>query len=220
MTNRPDPDIEGATAAHARLLATIGALTDDAAGRPSLLPGWTVGHVLTHVARNADSHVRILAAAASGESVEQYQGGRAARESGIEVGAGRRATELVDDVGSASARLEELWASVPDETWDGHGFNADGDRWPCAQLPFHRWREVEVHLVDLGLGPSWVDWPDAYVARELPRVLTTLPHRLADAAARRQLTAWLLDRGPSPGDGVVGKWVLGGWEEAPSYYGR
>lgn len=216
MTNRPHADIEGATAAHARLLATVAALTDEDTDRPSLLPGWTVGHVLTHLARNADSHARILAAAAGGDSVEQYEGGWAAREAGIEGGADRSAADLVDDVRSASARLEELWASLPEAAWDGHGFNSDGDRWPCAQLPFHRWREVEVHLVDLGLGPSWTDWPDAYVARELPRALATLPVRLVDPAARRQLTAWLLDRGPSPGDGVVGQWVLGGWEEAPS----
>jgi len=220
MTNRPDADITGATAAHARLLATIRDLADGEVRRPSLLPGWTVGHVLTHLARNADSHVRMLEAAAAGGSVEQYEGGRTARQSGIEVGAGRQAAELVDDVRSASARLEKVWASLPDDTWDGHGFNADGDRWPCAQLPFHRWREVEVHLVDLGLRPSWKDWPDAYVSRELPRAIATLPDRLADGAARRQLTAWLLDRGPSPADGVVGHWVLGGWEEAPSAYGR
>ena len=219
MTNRPQADIEGATASHARLLATIDALTDEDAGRPSLLTGWTVGHVLTHLARNADSHVRLLTAAAAGDSVEQYQGGRPARGFAIDTGAGRRASELVDDVRSASGRLEELWVALPDTTWDGHGFNADGDRWPCAQLPFHRWREVEVHLVDLGLGPSWSEWPDAYVARELPRALATLPDRLADGPARRQLTAWLLDRGPSPADRLVGRWVLGGWEEAPSAYG-
>ena len=86
MTNRPDADIEGATVAHARLLATIDALTDDDAARPSLLPGWTVGHVLTHLARNADSHVRILTAAAAGASVEQYQGGGPARDAAIEDG--------------------------------------------------------------------------------------------------------------------------------------
>ena len=34
----------------------------DAAERK--LEGWTVGHVLTHLARNADSHVRMLEAAA------------------------------------------------------------------------------------------------------------------------------------------------------------
>ena len=154
MTGRPDVDIAGATAAHARLLAAVEGLTDGDVGRPSLLPGWTVGHVLSHLARNADSHARILTAAAAGDSVEQYAGGRPARETGIEVGARRPVVELVDDVRSSAAGLEGLWGTLADEAWDGHGFNADGERWPCAQLPFHRWREVEVHLVDLGIGPT------------------------------------------------------------------
>jgi uncharacterized protein (TIGR03083 family) len=45
---------------HARLRRTLAGLTDAGARRPSLLPGWTVGHVLTHLARNGDSHVRML----------------------------------------------------------------------------------------------------------------------------------------------------------------
>ena len=215
MTNRPDADITGATAAHARLLATIRDLADGDVGRPSLLPGWTVGHVLTHLARNADSHVRMLGAAAEGDSVAQYDGGRPARGAGIAAGAHRPAGELVDDVRSSSARLERLWDSLPDDTWDGHGFNADGDRWPCAHLPFHRWRELEVHLVDLGMGPTWANWPDEYVARELPRALATVPDRVAGADLRRHLTAWLLDRAPPP-DPLV----IGGWEERPGQYGR
>ncbi len=211
MTNRPDADIAGASGAHARLLDALDRLTkasagDDWATRPSLLPGWTVGHVLTHLARNADSHVRILEAAAAGGHVEQYDGGRKAREAGIEAGAHRSVDELVDDVRSSAARLEGVWASLPDGVWDGHGFNADGDRWPCAALPFHRWREVEVHQVDLGLGASWADWPEDYVVRELPRALATLPDRLADPAARRRLTAWLLGRAPSPGDLAIDGW--------------
>ncbi len=87
---------------------------------------------------------------------------------------------------------------MPDQAWDGHAFSADGSRRPCVRLPFHRWREVEVHQVDLGTGRSWDDWPDDYVTRELPGLLATLPDRLADPAARRRLAAWLLDRAPRP----------------------
>jgi maleylpyruvate isomerase len=42
-----------------RLLATAAALTDAQAREPSLLPGWTRGHVLTHIARNADGMVNL-----------------------------------------------------------------------------------------------------------------------------------------------------------------
>ena len=54
---------------------------------PSLLPEWTRGHVLTHIARNADSFVRVLEAARRGEVVTQYEGGVAGRNADIEAGA-------------------------------------------------------------------------------------------------------------------------------------
>src|ERR1035441_5721059 len=41
-------------AATARLLATSAGFTDAQVREPSLLPGWTRGHGLSHVARNAD----------------------------------------------------------------------------------------------------------------------------------------------------------------------
>ena len=214
MTDRPEADIVGATAAHARLLGHLAGLDDAAVARPSLLPGWTVGHLLTHLARNADSHVKMLEGAAAGEEVAQYDGGVAAREAAIEEGAGRTPAELVDDVRAACDRLERLWATIPDHAWAGHGLSGGGRR-PCALLPFHRWREVEVHQADLGLGPTWDDWSDGYVSRELPRALATIPDRLADPAARRRLTAWLLDRADSPGE-----LVLEGWNVHPENYGR
>ena len=59
----PETDIVRVADANERFLDAIEGLTDDQVLRPSLLPGWTVGHVLTHVARNADSHVRRAEAA-------------------------------------------------------------------------------------------------------------------------------------------------------------
>ena len=59
---------------------------------PTGLPGWTVGHVLTHIARNADSTLRMLA------GLPQYWKGFESRIADIELGAGRRWDELVDDV--------------------------------------------------------------------------------------------------------------------------
>ena len=73
-------------------------LGDGDVRRPSRLPGWTVGHVLAHVARNADSHRRRTEGAAVNEVVDQYPGGYAGRASEIEAGAGRPASELIVDV--------------------------------------------------------------------------------------------------------------------------
>ena len=183
---------------HIRLGMTITRLTDDDARRPSLLPGWTVGHVLTHLARNADSHVRLLEGAARGEVADQYAGGDAQRAADIEAGAGRPAAELVADVLEAAARLERTWDNTPEEVWRiGEGRVSSGV-WAVAELPFRRWREAEVHHVDLDLGYGPADWPDAYVEEELARTVAGL-----DGGDRRRLLAWLVGRAGVP---KLGAW--------------
>ena len=72
---KPERDIDGCRVSHQRLEQAIAALTDEQVSRPSRLPDWSVGHVLTHIARNADSVTRRLQGAARGEIVDQYPGG-------------------------------------------------------------------------------------------------------------------------------------------------
>jgi maleylpyruvate isomerase len=206
--------VAGATAGHAPLLAALGSLTEEQARRASLLPGWTVGHALTHIARNGDSHTRMLRAALAGEAVTQYARGREQRAEDIESGAARPAAELVEDVATSAATLEAVWAQMTPQAWARHGLNADGELWPCAVMPWHRWREVELHHVDLGLGYTPADWPDAYVARELAISLALLPERL-DGPGQRQLLAWLVGRSAPPSD-----LELTGWQSRPDHYLR
>ena len=202
MTLRDFAPVEDA---HTRLRETLARLTDADARRPSLLPGWTVGHVLTHLARNADSHVRMLEAAASGDVGDQYPGGNQQRAADIEAGAGRPAGELVEDVIASAARLEGAWAATPEEVRrTGKGRVVSGI-WPLADLPFRRWREVEIHHVDLALGYGVDDWPDDYVEAELARGLPTLGDRLPAGATvdvgslnRRRLLAWIVGRSADP----------------------
>ena len=204
---------------HARLAATLETLTDADARRPSLLPGWTVGHVLTHLARNADSLVRLLEGGARGEVADQYAGGNERRAAAIEAGGGRPSAELVADVLTSAARLEATWDATPDGVWrTGQGRVVSGV-WPLADLPFRRWREVEIHHVDLGLAYGFRDWPDEYVDAELDRTLAELPGRLppgtdielvppSDALLRRRFLAWLIGRAepPAPGYPSLGPW--------------
>ena len=169
---------------------------------PSRLPGWTVGHVLTHVARNADSIVRVLEASARGEIVERYAGGYAGRAAGIEAGASRPAAEQVDDVRSTIWRLEQTWSG--DVDWDGRSLEPGGREMAVRELPHQRRREVEVHRVDLGLGDEPADWPAEYVRLDLrelemrwatrrPMGLTGLPAEALAVPPHVRL-AWLLGR--------------------------
>ncbi|HUY21189.1 MAG TPA: maleylpyruvate isomerase N-terminal domain-containing protein [Acidimicrobiales bacterium] len=213
---RPDDElaftVTGCRASHGRLLATLAGLDEELARRPSRLEGWTIGHVATHLARNADSHTRMLGAALAGDTVEQYAGGREERVAAIAAGADRGAGELLDDVRRSTAALESAWAAMTPEAWDGHGL-ARGRPWPCRSLPYSRWREVEIHHVDLGLGYEVDDWPDGYVRRELFRALATVPDRLAAPGERSRLLAWLVGRAASPGE-----LHLDHWESRPSHY--
>src|SRR5260221_10570092 len=82
--------------------------------KPTALPGWPVGHVLTHVARNADSHRRRTEAATRNEMIDQYRGGYEGREAEIEAGASPPATPLIDDVPASAAPMEAAWRNPPE----------------------------------------------------------------------------------------------------------
>lgn len=91
-------------------------------------------------------------------------------------------------------------ASLPDRVWGRPVRTVAGGEHPAALLPFRRWREVEVHLVDLGCGVDPDEWSDGLVRRALPQLVADL----SDRADHRQLMAWLLGRGPAPGLGPWG----------------
>ena len=91
------------------------------------------------------------------------------------------------------------------EAWAGHGLSG-GTTWPCRELPFQRWREVEVHHVDMGAGYDIGDWPEPYVMAELPVALAVRPDRLTEGEDRRRLLAWLMGRTGSPGVLAVEPW--------------
>jgi maleylpyruvate isomerase len=169
---------------------------------PSRLPGWTVGHVLTHLARNGDSVTRVLEASERGEVVERYPGGGATRDAEIESGHARGAAEQVADVRGSIDRLE---AAITVHTrWDGRSIEANGHTMTMADLVLARWREVEVHRMDLGLGYGPDEWPAAYVRTDLvqmemrwnarrPMGMTGLPPE-ALAVPDHVRLAWLLGR--------------------------
>jgi maleylpyruvate isomerase len=159
---------------------------DDALVRsPSALPGWTIGHVFTHLARNADSHTRMIDAAKAGRSVAQYPGGVEQRETEIEAGARRSASALLADVSRADDELADAYAGIDDETWHRHAIRW-GQVWPVIDLPFLRWREVAVHSIDLGLPGIGTDiWHPDYVDHELRRQIAPLSARLPASTAVR-----------------------------------
>lgn len=174
----------------------IGGLSDDDVRRFTDLPDWTVGHLLTHVARNADSHARRSEAAARGEVVDQYPGGYEGRAAEIEAGASRSAADLIDDVRESAAQMHRTWQSMPESAWSNVTRDVGGRTRPLAELVLRRWQELEVHAVDLGAGITYRDWPDDFVVQWLPRLRASFADRPATPAGfdERDELAWLYGR--------------------------
>jgi maleylpyruvate isomerase len=199
---RPEPDLERVAQAERQLWALVGDLDEDAMRAPCALPDWSRGHLLTHLARNADSHVRRAEGAARGEVVDQYPGGFEGRAADIERGAARPAGEILADVAETSAAVRAAWNAVPEDAWGNVTRDVGGRERPLDDLVRRRWQEVEVHLVDLDLGFGSLDWSDDFVAVWVPRMRADLPSRLPEGVpapaegsldARDEL-AWLYGR--------------------------
>ncbi len=193
----PTEWVAGCVAAQAGLDTALVGLDDAAARRPSLLAGWSVGHVLTHIARNADSVVWRLEGAGRGELRDQYPGGLEQRKADIEAGAARPAAELVVDVRRTSAAVAGVMAGLPTEAWDAPSRTSRGVVESSRDAILSRWREVVVHHGDLGLAP--VPLPPELVAAWLPRELA----RLAERTDPGRLLSWIIGRGDPP---VLAAW--------------
>jgi maleylpyruvate isomerase len=171
----------GLEAATGRLLETTAGLSDQQAREPSLLPGWSRGHVLTHLARNADGLRNLLVWARTGVETPQYVS-QEAREEGIQAGAGRPAAELLDDLGHASARFAVEASTLTGDDWL---VPVGGQLHPAWYTLWRRLTEVEIHHVDLNAGYRPADWPAEFAAESLERVSVAFQRPDSPAAVLR-----------------------------------
>jgi len=147
-------------AAHLRGL--MGRLGDDAFRAPSLLPGWSRAHVLTHLARNADGMINLLLWARTGIVTPAYASADA-RVADIEKGAVRTPTEIRDDVIASSDRLATVVRDLPEAAWAALVTNVQGRVIRASAVPWIRAREMWIHAVDLDAGASFADMPGPMV---------------------------------------------------------
>jgi maleylpyruvate isomerase len=145
----------GDGAAHLRGLMTR--MADAAFAAPSLLPGWSRAHVLTHVARNADAMINLLDWARTGVPTPAYASGEQ-RDREIETGAGRDPAAIRDDVLASSDRLAVAVRGMPAAAWSVRVGGAQ-HAIPASDVPWMRAREMWIHAVDLDVGASLSDAP-------------------------------------------------------------
>jgi maleylpyruvate isomerase len=166
MTTPAIPMIDLLAASSNRMLSTLSALDDNALRAPSLLPGWTRGHVATHIARNGDAIRNLFQWARTGEPSLMYPS-RDVRNADIEGGSGRAAQVLLDDLAATVERLSIEIRHLPDAAWSAEVFAGpgpmpgDAELRPITLIVGLRLFEVEVHHVDLGAGYTFGSTPPA-----------------------------------------------------------
>jgi maleylpyruvate isomerase len=158
--------VDDLATATSHLLDTARGLSDADVRGPSLCAGWTRGHVLTHLARNADSLLNLVTWARTGEENPQYVSAEA-RDAAIEAGSGRPAADLEADLEAAADRLSRAIAELPPDRWDARVRVRSGREIRASRIPWLRQREVEIHHVDLASGYTPAHWPPAFVDRLL-----------------------------------------------------
>ncbi len=174
--NEVSHSLDRLAAATDRVLVTATALSDAQAREPSLLPGWTRGHVLTHIARNADGMVNLLRWARTGSQAPMYASAES-RGADIEAGAGRPAAGLAADVRESAATLAAAAAAMPGDAWTTQVRALNGPAFPALGVLDRRLSEVEIHHVDLAAGYSPAGWPDDFLLEALPRVAESFAGR-------------------------------------------
>ena len=152
-----------------RLLASAATLTDAQVREPSPLPGWTRGHVLTHIARNADGLGNLLRWARTGTEIPMYASADT-RSADIDAGAGRPAAGLAADVRESAAAFAAEAALMTGDAWTARVRALYGEPFPAIKVLDRRLAEVEIHHVDLAAGYTPDDWPAGFVAGLLPGV--------------------------------------------------
>jgi maleylpyruvate isomerase len=135
----------------------------------TVLPGWTLGHLLTHLARNADAVRNLTVWASSGVETPMYPS-QQSRDEEIQAGAARGRDELLDDLSTSAADLQTDLGAMPPSALSTNVRLRNGRELPGRSLPYLRTQELYIHLIDLGLGYTPADWPEDFVATALRRV--------------------------------------------------
>lgn len=224
------------------LLTSAAELTDEELRGPSLCEGWTRGHVLAHLARNADGHANMLNTAASGKVTPMYESDEK-RNADIEAGSSLSGAELLADLRESAGRYAEAYAAADAaKAWGAPVYRTPGaDPMAAFQTVGKRLAEILIHHVDLDADFTPAHWSDSFTDTTFADALARFadredfpPLRLdveeedvvyglrsepgdpqvpTVRGPKRALLAWLMGR--ASGDGLVAVPPGGGREPLP-----
>jgi maleylpyruvate isomerase len=140
----------------------IASLDEAAYEAPTLLAGWSRRHLVAHLAANAEAVGRLVSWARTGRENRMYSspGQRAAD---IEAGAKLSGRELTAWFDRSAGELSAAMAALPASAWEAGVITAQGRTVPASEIPWLRSREVMVHAVDLEVGLTFPDLPEAFL---------------------------------------------------------
>jgi maleylpyruvate isomerase len=214
-------------------MTSLVGLSDSQVRQPSRLADWTVGHVLAHIALNAEAFVNVANDLREGRFGEMYPGGVSRRNADIERVSASSADELRTKVAAASLQFETTWSELAADAIAVGEFAITKEipGAPASGIPLRRLREVEIHHADAGLSTfSFDDLSDAYVDADLSVQLEGVAERLGRSIAfvdetgtihlcgdsavdlepiptsRRALVGWLFNRLTPPELPAIGGW--------------
>ena len=146
-----------------RLVRTVDSMADDKWPQPSLLPGWTRGHVVSHLTLNAEGLSAALEGVHEGRAVPMYDSD-SVRDFDIAALAGESPTVLRDRFLASTTTIGEWIEELADNLAEHVIERTPGGRqFPAGEVGTMRVREVEIHHADLGLDYTAADWPSEFV---------------------------------------------------------
>lgn len=167
--------------ATARYLQDLDSLTETGQAAPSVLPGWTRGHVVAHVARHGVATAEALHVVLQGRDAVLYPSPEQ-RAADIDALAGAPLHELRRATLEAAGLCHEAIQAVlhrGDEALAErrvHVFPGSERSMDVTETILTRWREVEIHHADLAGGYGPADWPAAFTDHVLEVVVADRGH--------------------------------------------
>lgn len=155
-----------------RLIRTADGLADADYVQPSGLPDWTRGHVLAHLALNAEGLAAALGGVVDGQRVPMYAS-QEARDADIAELAGAGPGTIRDRLLGGCTDLFDALDAVPTDRADASIDRVPGGRtFTVSAVPGMRLGEVEIHHADLDAGYGPERWAPEFVVLMLDRLLT------------------------------------------------
>jgi len=163
------PHLEEMVVATTRYLGALTVLNDDDMRAPSQLPGWSRGHIVTHIARNADALCNLVRWAETGVESPMYTS-REQRDADIDAGADRSAHDLRVDASASAGRFLQAINELDVRHEDALVSRMPGtETFPAREVALLRRIEIEVHHADLGVGFTHRDWSSDFAEVMLGR---------------------------------------------------